>query len=353
MDSMPQSVAGDIVVGVDTHRDQHVAVAIDRLGARLGELAVSADRMGYRRLERWASSLGAVRAFGVEGTGSYGAGLVRHLRAAGRVVIEVDRPDRRLRRRLGKSDPLDAEAAARAVSAGTATTVPKSADGEVEAIRLLLVTKRSADKARTAAWTQLRTVLVTAPAELRERLAPLPRAELLRRCAALRGGPAAGPASATRHALSTLARRVRALERELATTVAALDRLTAQRAPELRARYGVGPEVAATLLVTAGDNPDRLRSEAAFAALCGVSPIPASSGLRTRHRLNRGGDRQANCALYRVVLTRLRYHAASRTYLARRLAEGRSKREIIRCLKRHVAREFYPLLTPPVPACDP
>jgi transposase len=348
MDRMTET-RKDIVVGVDTHRDSHVAVALDALGGRLGECSVPTTRAGYAELERWATGLGLVRAFGVEGTGSYGAGLARHLRASGHAVREVDRPDRQARRRLGKSDPLDAEAAARAVLAGTATTRPKRADGSVEALRLLVLTKRSAEKARSAAMIQLRAVMVTAPAELREALAGLGPAALLERCTAFRPAAPVDPRSATRHALRALARRIRVLDEELAEVVSAMDRLTLERAPALRATFGVGPDSAAALLVAAGDDADRLRSEAAFAALCGASPIPASSGLRTRHRLDRGGDRQANRALYVIVLTRLAHHAPTRAYVERRTAEGRTKREIIRCLKRYVAREVFPLLAGPTP----
>lgn len=349
MDRMTQATKDWIVVGVDTHRDVHVAVALDPVGGWLGECSVSTTRAGYAELERWAVGLGTVRAFGIEGTGSYGAGLARQLRASGHEVREVDRPDRSTRRRLGKSDPLDAEAAARSVLAGTATTRPRTADGTVEALRLLVLTKRSADKARTAAMTQLRAVIVTAPAVLRETLDGLGPAALLDRCAGLRPGEPVDPTSATRHALRALARRIRALDAELADVAGLVDRLTLQRAPALRARFGVGPHTAAALLIAAGDDPHRMRSEAAFAALCGASPVPASSGLRTRHRLNRGGDRQANCALYRIVLTRLSHHAPTKAYLARRTAEGLSKREIIRCLKRYVAREVFALLVAPMP----
>ena len=347
MDSMTQAPRAGVVVGVDTHRDSHVAVALDAIGGRLGEMSVEATSAGYARLERWASGLGPVRAFGVEGTGSYGAGLSRHLRAMGHTVWEVDRPDRATRRRLGKSDPIDAEAAARAVLAGTATTTPKGADGVVEAIRLLLLTKRSARKSRIAAMAQLRAVIVTAPAPLRESLEGLGGAALLERCAGMRPGDPADPLDAARLALRTLARRVRSLDAEIAATHADIGRLVARRAPRLLDALGVGPDVAASLLVVAGDQPERVATEAGFAAMCGVSPIPASSGLRTRHRLNRGGDRQANAALHRVVVTRLRYHAPTRAYLARRTAEGRTKPEIIRCLKRYLARELHPLLGPP------
>jgi transposase len=345
MDRMTHIGPGQgIVVGVDTHRDSHVAVALDAIGGRLGERAVATTRAGYAELDRWARSLGPVRAFGIEGTGSYGAALARHLRAAGHLVREVDRPDRSARRRLGKSDPIDAELAARAVLAGTATTLPKAADGSVEMLRMLVLTKRSAHEARTAARLQLRALLVTAPAELREQLGDLSRAALLDRCAALRPGPLVTPLAVTRHSLRLLARRSLALGAEIGETEARIEALVTVHAPALLATYGVGPDCAATLLVAAGDDPDRLASEAAFAGLCGVNPIPASSGRTQRHRLDRGGDRQADAALYRIVVVRMRHHAPTRAYVARRTTEGRTKREIMRCLKRYAARELFPLI---------
>ena len=345
-DIMTQPAIDGIVIGVDTHRDTHTAVALGPLGGWLGSTVVPTTPAGYRDLVRWAEALGPVRAFGIEGSGSWGAGLARQVRAAGHAVLEVDRPDRSARRRRGKSDPIDAELAARQVLAGTVTTLPKRSDGIVESLRLLTLTKRSADKARTAALVQLRSVLVTAPADIREDLRDLGPVALVKRCAALRPGSGSDPRWATRQVLRTLARRILALDAELADAVAALDRLTLEANPVLRAVFGVGPDTAAALLVAVGDNPDRIGSEAAFAALCGVSPVPASSGLRTRHRLNRGGDRQANRALFRIVLTRLRYHAPTKAYLERRTREGKGKgkKEIIRCLKRYVARELHPIL---------
>lgn len=351
MDRMRHRPAGQaIVIGVDTHRDSHVAVALDALGGRLGERTVRTTRAGYLELERWAGSLGPVAAFGLEGTGSYGMGLARHLRGSGQRVVEVDRPDRQARRRLGKSDPIDAESAARAVLAGTATTRPKTSDGEVEMLRMLQLTKRSALKARSAALLQLRALLVTAPAGLREDIGTPSPAALLARCAALRPGPLDRPLAVARHSLRLLARRVLALGAEIAATELALRDIVASRAPALLAGYGIGPDCAATLLVAAGDNADRIGSEAAFAALCGVNPVSASSGRTTRHRLNRGGDRQANAALYRIVIVRLRHHAPTGAYMARRIAEGHTKREVIRCLKRYVAREVYRLVIAPTPA---
>lgn len=338
--------AGKIVVGVDTHKDVHVAVALDHLGAHLGEQRIPTTAAGYADLRRWALGLGPVHTWGVEGTGSYGAGLTSALLRAGERVIEINRPDRAARRRQGKSDPLDAEAAARAVLSGRATGIPKSADGEIEAARVVKVAKNGAVKSRTATMNSLRSVLITAPAALRAELEPLSDHRLISRCAALRPGPVTDPGSAARHALRALARRWKALDGEIDGHTAQLDALTASAAPGLRAAYGVGPDTAADLLVAAGDNPGRLRSEAAFAALCGASPIPASSGKTNRHRLNRGGNRAANAALYRIIVVRLGRHEPTRAYAARRVAEGRSKLEIIRCLKRFLVRELFPLLRP-------
>lgn len=343
-DSMTRPTRDGIVIGVDTHRDTHTAVALGPLGGRLGSTVIPTTREGYRDLARWAEDLGPVRCFGIEGTGSWGAGLTRHLLGAGHAVLEVDRPDRAARRRLGKSDPIDAELAARQVLAGTATTLPKGGDGIAEALRLLVLAKRSADKARGAATAQLHSVLATAPSDLREALDGLRPAARLARCAAYRPGTGSDPRWATRTVLRTLARRILVLDAELAATTAELDRLTLEASPVLRAVFGVGPDVAAALLVAVGDNPDRIGSEASFAALCGASPVPASSGLTTRYRLNRGGDRQANCALYRIVLTRLASHGPTKAYVARRTAEKKGKKEIIRCLKRYVARELHPIL---------
>ena len=338
-----------VTVGVDTHKDEHVAVAIDALGARLGERRLQADSAGYRGLERWAAAMGQIAAFGVEGTGSYGAGLARFLAARGHKVIEVSRPDRSIRRRLGKSDPIDAEAAARAILADTARALPKSGTHSVEMIRTLKVARNSAVKARTQAINQMKALIVTAPADLRQQLKDLTAPRLVRRCARFRPGPGnlATPADATKLALRSIARRYQQLSEEITVLFGQLVRLTAKAAPALLRTFGVGANAAAALLITAGDNPERLRSEAAFAALCGVSPIPASSGKTNRHRLSRGGDRQANCALHRMVLVRLRHHEPTKEYMRRRTAEGMAKKEVIRCLKRYVAREVYAVLQQP------
>lgn len=333
-----------VVVGVDTHSDEHVAVAIDQLGARLGQYRLRTTRAGYRGLDCWAASLGDVVAFGIEGTGSYGAGLTRHLASCGRTVIEVNRPDRSTRRRLGKSDPIDAEMAARAVLAGVAKDTPKSGLDNVEMIRMLKIVKDSAIKARTQAINQMKALIVTAPVELRHTLAELNVRRLVARCANFRPGKLVTPLAAAKHALRSLARRHDQLNSEIEVIGGELVRLTSETAPALVEVFGIGPDTAATLLITAGSNPERLRSEAAFAALCGVNPIPASSGKTNRHRLNRGGDRQANSALYRIVLVRLGHHEPTKEYMSRRVGEGMTKSEVIRCLKRYVARQIYPIL---------
>ena len=294
---------------------------------------------------RWLRGFGEVVAVGVEGTGSWGAGLARFLTAQGVRVIEVTRPNRQHRRRHGKSDPADAIGAARAVLAGEATGTPKAQTGAVEAIRLLRVARRSAIKARTQAANQLHAVIDTAPAELRQRLGSVNTEQLVAIAARFHRCHPATPTDAAKLTLRVLARRWQALDEEIAMLDAHLDELTAEAAPTLRAINGVGPQNAAALLTAAGDNPDRLRSAASFAALCGTSPIDASSGRQQRHRLNRGGDRQANCALYYIVMSRLRWHQPTKTYMARRIAEGRTSKEVIRCLKRYVAIEVHRAIT--------
>ena len=340
-----------VILGVDTHLDFHVAVVVDHLGRRLGESSVPTTVKGYEKLLRWAEGFGPVRCAGVEGTSSYGAGLARYLRATGISVVEVERPKRRHLRRKGKSDPIDAEAAARAVLAGEAVGEPKSAEGRVEMIRVLRSARQSAVKARSQAANQLQALLVTAPEDLRHRLRQLPTKELVATWARFRlGSDPDEVRTATKFALRSVARRYEALSREIAELDAQLDQLVAQAAPELVSLPGIGTDHAATLLIVAGDNPQRLRSEASFASLCGVSPIEASSGKVVRHRLNRGGNRDANRALYMICLARMRRDRRTKEYVARRTAEGKSKREIIRCLKRYVAREVYRVL---VPAASP
>lgn len=333
-------------IGVDTHKDVHVAVAIDQLGVKLEELHVPTTAAGYAKLHAWATALGSVDTFAVEGTGSYGAALTRFLTSLGHRVVEVNRPDRATRHRLGKSDPIDAEMAARSVLSGVATGTPKDGDGKVEMVRMLKLAKDSGVKARTQSLNQIRAILVTAPTDLREDLTGLPVGQLLQRCAAFRPGKLTCPTATAKYTLRLLARRNLDLHIEIKDLGEQIRLLTVAAAPELLEVFGIGPDGAARLLVTAGDNPERLRSEAAFAALCGTNPIPASSGKTQRVRLNRGGDRQANATLHRVVVVRLRWHEPTQAYMTRRLAEGKTKAEIIRCLKRYVAREIYNVLCP-------
>lgn len=339
--------------GVDTHGQTHHAAALDGVGRELGNREFPTTPSGYRALLHWLRGYGQLERVGIEGTGTYGAALARHLSAAGIQVVEVDRPDRTARRAQGKSDPLDAYSAARAALARRAVGVPKARDGQVEAIRALRVARSSAVKARSQTTNQLKALLITAPAELREQLRGLTTAKLIDTCARLRpAGNVADPEHATKTALRRLARRHQFLSEEIHDADTELTALVADAAPRLITLPGVGTEVAGQLLTTAGDNPDRLHSEAAFAHLCGVAPIPASSGRTRRHRLNRGGDRAANNALYVVALNRLRYDRRTRAYAARRTLEGLSKPEIIRCLKRYLARELYHALQPTKPVKD-
>lgn len=345
---MTQQVIG----GVDTHGLTHHAAVIDAgLGRPLGDREFPATAVGYRDLLAWLAGFGEVVAVGVEGTGAYGAELARHLARAGLVVVEVDRPDRRMRRAVGKTDPIDALAAAAAVASGRATGIPKTRDGLVEAIRMLRVARSSAVKSRTQAMNQIRMLLVTAPASLREQVGGVGKAELVRVLARLRpGADLQVPLNAAKFSLRALARRHRQLGEEIDELDGQIASLVAAAAPQMLELFGVGPEVASQLLITAGDNPERMRSEAAFARLAGAAPLPASSGRTRRHRLNRGGDRQANHALHTIALVRMRYHEPTRAYVARRTAEGLSKMEIIRCLKRFIAREVFRVLTAPSPA---
>ena len=330
-----------IIVGVDTHKYVHVAVAIDLLGTRLADRHVPANREGYARLEAWAASIGRVSAWGIEGTGSYGVGLASFLRRSGHRIVEVNRGDRRSRRANGKTDTLDAEAAARAVLSGAATAIPKSADGTAEMIRQLKVARDTARKGRTSAMVTLKASIVNCPAELREQFDGLTDKVLIDRCASLRPGAVMSPTAAGKHSLRALARRWQQLAAEITTHDAILDELTHAHAPTLRDGFGIGVDTAAELLIVFGDNAERVHSEAAFAKLCGVCPIPAASGLTNRHRLSRAGHREANAALYRTVIVRMRFHQPTIDYVARRTTDGLSKREIIRCLKRFVAREVY------------
>jgi transposase len=327
--------------GVDTHLDVHVAAVLDPLGGLLGSEPFETTPAGYKALLIWLEGFGEVGKVGVEGTGSYGAGLARFLRRRRVEVVEVDRPNRQVRRRQGKSDPLDAIEAARAALSGRAQGQAKSRDGAVEAVRVLVVAKRSARQARVKALTQVRHLGNTAPDQLRCRMKGLSVPALVAEGAKLRPTRSDPVTAATKASLSSLAHRIQALDAEIAELDEMIDPLVAATAPDLLALFGVGPDTAASLLVAAGDNPERLRSEAAWAHLCGVSPLQASSGRVTRHRLDRGGDRQANSALWRIVMVASPTIPIPPPIFERRVKEGRTKPEVIRILKRYVAREVY------------
>lgn len=341
-----------VVIGADTHLDTIHLAAITDTGQLLGDAEFRANPTGYWAGICWARSFGEVLTAGVEGTGSYGAGFTQALQDNNIHVVEVNRPDRSARRRQGKSDPLDAYRAARAVLAGDALAVPK--DPHTGALKALLIARRGAIKARTAAIQQIKDLLVTGPAELRERYRryrTTPRlVEALARC---RPTVHQDPTSVSvLIACKALAHRIHFLQRQADELTAELDALATAANPALRAAFGVGPDTAAQLLITAGTNADRLRSEAAFARLAGVAPIPASSGKTTRHRLSRGGDRAANNALHRIALVRWSHDPRTRDYAARQLAAGRSKKDVLRLLKRAIAREMFKHLTAPCPIDD-
>jgi transposase len=333
-----------ITGGVDTHADSHVAAALDPVGGLLGVREFPVSAAGYAGLLGWLGGFGTVCLVGIEGTGSYGAGLARHMSAAGVRVVEAARSDRQDRRRQGKSDPLDAVSAARAAQSGRARGAPKGRDGAVEAIRALMVAKRSARSERTQAINQARALIVTGPEDLRARFTAHATADLVAELAALRPRPGAVVGYHTRIALRELGRRAEFPDSQIERLDDLIGPLVTGHAPGLLALHGVGSDTAAILLIAAGDHPERLRSEAAWAHLCAVAPIPASSGKTVRRRLNPAGDRQANHALWRIVITRMSSHPATRAYVDRRTAQGLSKKEIMRCLKRYVAREAYPHL---------
>lgn len=339
----------DVYAGVDTHAETHHVAVIDGLGRRLGDAEFPTTVAGYQQLLVFVGEFGTVQRIGVEGTASYGAGLTAYLRAERIRVREVIRPSRAARRQ-GKSDPIDAYAAARTVAADDDLPIPKLLDGDVERIRVTLRARSSAIKARSTAMVQIKDFLTTAPARVREAYRYLSDEELIEVLAASR------PQSdqTLKRVLRRLARRYEYLGEEIDQAVEELEVLTVRVAPELTQARAIGTITAAQLLVTAGANPERVKSKAAFAALCGVSPIPASSGKTQRHRLNRGGDRQANWALHRIVMVRMGNDERTRRYVERRTAEGKGTREIMRCLKRYVANEVYTLILDPdqVPPSD-
>jgi transposase len=333
-----------VVGGVDAHADTHHAAALDERGALLSTRSFPTTTSGYRQLLDWLSGYGEIDVVAVESTGSYAAALVRYLREHDIVVVEVNQPHAHTRRRVGKSDPIDAEMAARLFQAGKAKAVPKQTDGIVESIRLLRVARHSAVKSRSAALVQVRDLLITAPQQLRDQLSC--RKTLRGKvtvCARFRpsGRELRSPSQAAKFALRSTAQRIEALDQEITALDRELEQLVATAAPRTVQLLGISTGHAGQLLVTAGQNIDRLHGESSFAMLCGASPIPASSGKTTRHRLNYGGDRQANRALHLIAVCRLRYCERTRAYVKRRTAEGKTQREIMRCLKRYIAREVF------------
>jgi transposase len=329
-----------IVGGVDTHADTHVAAVIDANGGILGVESFPADESGYGALLGWLISHGEIDRVGVEGTGSWGVGLSRFLHDHEIMVIEVDRQNRR---KVGKSDSTDAVAAARAALSGSASVIPKTRNGPVEQMRILMVARRSARSQRIETLNQLRHLIFSAPDTVRSRFKDRPKTGLVTEVAKLRPRKGSDPVLyTTLVTMRGLARRIQHLNHEIKDLDVGLSELVNNTAPSLAGLYGVGTDTAASLLVAAGDNPDRLHSERSWAHLCGVCAIPAGSGKTDgRHRLNRGGDRQANAAFYRIVLTRMSGDPRTKTYVARRREERKNTAEIMRCLKRYVARETF------------
>ena len=332
-----------IVGGVDTHKDLHVAAVVDEVDRVLASQCFATTRHGYKQMLAWMRTFGSLQRVGIEATGSYGAGLLRYMQKAGVDVLEVTTPDKHDRRKRGKNDDLDAQNAAHA---GKRTVTPKSRDGMIESLRVLKACRKTAVAARRVALQMIQNTIVCAPDELRETLRKMTRMQLIRTRAAWRPDLTdyRNVASAYRITLKSLGRRYLELHDEIADLDTMIVAIVDELAPALVARNSIGHETAAQLLLTAGDNVQRLRSEASFAALCGVSPVPASSGKTTRHRLSRGGDRAANSALHIIAIGRLRTDPRTQAYVAKRITEGHSKLEAIRCLKRYIAREVFSLI---------
>ncbi len=334
----------EIILGVDTHLDVHVGAVINHSGKLVGTHSFSVSSQGYIDLLNWVSSFGTLVYAGIEGTGTYGAGLCKLLLENDINVFEVNRPDRSKRRLEGKSDPTDAESAARSVWSGTATAIPKTQSGACEAMRIVSVARKSAVKAKTQTINQIRSLLVSAPQNVRDKLWKVKPKDCVQACIKARNVDGTVMLNALMSTLKGLAKRWLSLSRETSSLDKQLDALTKKYARNLRSRLGVGPQTAATLMSVAGDNLGRLKSEAALAALCGVNPLPASSGKTVRHRLNRGGNRAANNAVWTVAMVRMRSDPRTRIYVERRTTEGLTSKEICRCLKRYIVRELYPLI---------
>jgi transposase len=346
MGSNQETSGRHIVAGVDTHKDLHVAAVVDELDRVLASQCFATTRHGYKQMLAWMRSFGSLQRVGIEATGSYGAGLLRYMQKAGVEVLEVTTPDKQDRRKRGKNDDLDAQNAAHAAFSGKRTVTPKSRDGMIEALRVLKACRKTAIAARRVALQMIQNTIVCAPDELRETLRNMTRMQLVRTLAAWRPDLTdyRNLASAYRISLKSLGRRYVELHDEIADLDTMIIAIVDELAPELVARDSIGHESAAQLILTAGDNVQRVGSEASFAALCGVSPVPASSGKTIRHRLNRGGDRAANSALHIIAIGRLRTDPRTQAYVAKRMTEGHSKLEAIRCLKRSIAREVFSLI---------
>lgn len=349
---MSQNTMG-VIAGVDTHKDTHYAAVITITGQQVGAAQFTTTSQGLEALRVFITSFGPLQCVGVEGTNSYGAGLARHLHHAGLTVVEVLRPSRQLRRMKGKSDEIDAYAAAHQALAHKGVSTPKTSDGTVEAIRVVTAARGGAVKAHSEAIAQIKSLLITAPTPLRAQYDQLSDLRLIKTLAATRPHTRDTPVAAqTRRVLHDIAQRAITLQNEVDHDEENLKALLEQANPALLQARGIGIISAAQLLIAAGDNPERIHSEAAFAMMCGVCPIPASSGRTTRHRLNRGGNRDANAALYRIAVVRLSCDARTRTYATRRQSEGKTKKDTIRCLKRAIAREVYHFIVTPPQALD-
>ena len=340
---MQKPIEGQVVVGVDTHKEIHVAAAVDWQGTLVDERSFATTRQGYRQLESWARSLGDVLRVGVECSGSYGSGLTRHLAKNGFTVLEVTFPDKTVRRKRGKDDFIDAEMAAEAAFTGARTVTPKARDGMVESLRMLQKTRSTAVAARRSALQMIRAIIISAPEELRDQLRGMTRMQLIRHLVATRPDSTdfKSPTGSARIVLKRLAKRYVDLDDEIDELDDMIKAMLEECEPPLDRCSCVGAQSATQLMVTVGDNPERLKSEAAFAMLCGVAPVPVSSGMTYRHRLNRGGDRQANSAIHIIAIGRLRTDRRTQDYVAKKLAEGHTKMEALRCLKRYIAREMY------------
>jgi transposase len=346
MDHKDEPSARSVIGGVDTHKDLHVAAVVDHRDRILGTRSFASTRQGYRQMLIWMRAFGELQRIGIESSGSYGAGLLRFMQQANVTVLEVTAPDKQDRRKRGKNDDMDAQNAAHAAFSGRRTVTPRSRDGMIEALRVLVACRKTAVTARRIALQMIHNTIVPAPDGLRDQLRTMTRMQLVRTLAAWRPDLTAyrEVEAAYRISLKSLGRRYLELHDEIADLDVMIAAIVKELAPTLIARNSISYVGGAQLLLTAGGNPERMRSEASFAALCGVSPVPASSGKTVRHRLNRGGDRSANSALHIIAIGRLRTDQKTKDFVARRVSEGHSKLDAIRALKRYLAREVFTLI---------